>query len=91
MTILVQRDGRLYFSAGNLSRLAISGQDIPEPLDINIASITSLDKDASDPDALVINGVKYPHCVPAYNDIRLMIKYCDIDKEAKRLINGERA
>ena len=75
MTLLVQRDGRLYFSAGSLARLTISGQDIDDDLDIALADIKVLDRHA---DILIINNKKYPHCGGAYNDIRLAAKACGV-------------
>ena len=75
MTLLVQRDGRLYFSAGSLSRLAISGQDIDDDLDIALADIKTLDRHA---DMLIINGKQYPRCGSAYNDIWLAAKACGV-------------
>jgi len=81
MTILVQRDGRLYFSAGNLSRLAISGQDIPEPLDVAFKDITSLVALNAGPggNMLIVNGVPYHNCAPAFKDILLTMKSQGID------------
>jgi hypothetical protein len=75
MTLLVQRDGRLYFSAGSLARLAISGHDIDDPLDIALSDIKVLARHA---DMLVINNKQYPHCGGAYNDIRLAAKACGV-------------
>lgn len=75
MTLLVQKNCKIYFSAGSPVALTIAGHDIDDPLDIALADIKVLDRHA---DILIINNKKYPHCGSAYNDIRLAAKACGV-------------
>jgi hypothetical protein len=72
MTILIQHNGLIYFSAGSLARLAISGEGVVDPLDVALADIKELQQDADG--NLIVNGTKYPHCGKACADIRLAAK-----------------